>query len=94
MKKIAKQLLNNLFGIILLFSLPAFSQTKADKIALAISNGTVIINGTTFNSFDAFTMDAVTKLLGKPDRAKNGYNKLHTYDNLGVVFLKTLPTGV
>jgi hypothetical protein len=93
MKFIPKYLLNSLFIFLLLVNLPAISQTKAEKINLVISNGAITINGTTFNSFDTFTMDGVVKLLGKPDRVKSGYNKLHTYDNLGLVFFENTSNG-
>jgi hypothetical protein len=73
--------------------MPTFSQNGAGTVSLAISNGTIIINGTSFNSVDNFTMDGVVKLLGKPDRVKSGYNKLHTYDNLGLVFFENTTTG-
>lgn len=93
MKKLAKCLFISPYIFLLLLCQPVFSQTKAAKVNIVVSNGTTTINGSTFKSFDTFTMASVEKLLGKPDRAKSGYNKLHTYDNLGIVFFENTTTG-
>lgn len=93
MRTIAKHLLYSVFIFTLLVTQQAFAQTKADKISITVSEGTITINNKTFSSYANFTMDEVITLLGKPDRVKKGYNKLHTYDDLGVVFFENSDNG-
>jgi hypothetical protein len=86
----------HLIASILIFTIAlaplAKAQTAADKISIAISKGSVIIDGTKFVAADKFFMGSVEKILGKADRVKDGFNRLHTYDKLGVVFFENTTT--
>lgn len=92
MKFLAKYLFFSIIIFALSVTHPIKAQTAADKAAITISKGTVTINGTKFSSADIFFMGTVESLLGKPDRVKDGYNRLHTYDKLGLVFFENTST--
>ena len=92
MKFLAKYLFFSVIIFALSVTHPIKAQTAADKAAITISKGTVTINGTKFSSADKFFMATVEGLLGKPDRVKDGYNRLHTYDKLGLVFFENTST--
>jgi hypothetical protein len=87
-----------LFTSILIFALSYFSLTKAQisdgKINLSIKKGTAKIENKKFKSHSSFSMSDVESVLGKANRVKDGYNSLHTYDKLGVVFFENKSTSV
>ena len=92
MKFIVKYLFFSAIIFTLAFSQPLKGQTAADKINISITKGTVTVNGTKFSSPDKFFMGTVETLLGKADRIKDGFNRLHTYDKLGLVFFENTTT--
>ncbi len=62
-------------------------------VNIEVKKGTVKINGKKFKNGAALSMANVESALGKADRTKEGYNRLHTYDKLGLVFFENTSKG-
>lgn len=86
-----------LFTSILICTQVFFSLTKAQvsdgKINLSIKRGTAKIENKKFKSHSSFSMSDAESVLGKASRVKDGYNSLHTYDKLGIVFFENKSTN-
>lgn len=41
-----------------------------------------------------WSIESFVKVLGQPDRQHNGYNKVHTYDNLGILLFEKMTNKV
>lgn len=93
-----KTLTKYLFASILIFTLGCFSLAKAQinegKINLSVKKGSAKIESKKFKSHGSFLMSDVEAILGKANRVKDGFNRLHTYDKLGVVFFENKSTSV
>jgi len=82
-----------LFLALVILFFGSFNAVKSPKIK--IRNGSFTINKFKVNT--NWSLKEFIDLLGKPEKEKDGFNKTHTYDNLGIILFEKaedkVPTG-
>lgn len=68
-------------ALAVLFVMVSFTLTKTAKIG--IDKGELIINKKCFGS--SWMLDDFVRCMGEAQKKKDGYNRTHTYDNMGII---------
>ena len=71
-----------------LFAFASFSNVKPESCSIIIKKGTITVSGNKITP--GWELSNFKIGLGDSDRTRDGYNKTHTYDNLGIVLFEPM----